>query len=157
MAFSIHEMILITVCGSVLIPCTVMDIRAKHISLRLMLGAAAAGAAAAIYMTITGEENISELFLSVMPGTFLLLTSELSGGRIGEGDGLVFMVIGLLIGCRRAFAVLLLSLLLSALYSVFLLLCHKADRNTTIAWMPFVLGGYILWLIIEILMGGSGS
>lgn len=138
----------------ILMPCAVSDVRSHSISVRLVAAALAGGLGFSLWKVLTETATPSDVFLSVMPGIFLLVTAGLSRERIGSGDGAVFVVIGLLIGCRDAFIVLYLALMASAVYCGTLLLRRKADRSTAIAWMPFVLTGYLMWTVGMLWSGG---
>ena len=77
-----------------------------------------------------------------MPGVFLLLSSYITGHKVGNGDGWVFILMGLLIGAPGAFMLLGLSLILCALASGILLILHKAQKNSKIPFVPFVMAAF---------------
>lgn len=146
-----YEYILSTATGVFLIPCAVSDIRRKEISFRFLSAAVGIALAAEIYLIFLGESVVGDLFLSLMPGVFLLLIGAVTGGKVGMGDGIVFLTIGLTIGCSSAFTVMFLSLIFSAVWSGYLMLSRKAGRNTAIPWMPFVLAGYLIWFLFSVI------
>ena len=151
---NIYEVISAAACIVFLLPCTVSDLRRQRISVPLLSAAAAASLVFALWKAAQGEETASALFLSVMPGIFLLLVAGVTSGGVGIGDGVVFAVIGLLIGCWNAFAVMFIALVLSAIYGGSLMLRGKAGHRTGIAWMPFVLAGAGLWAGLSIWQRG---
>lgn len=149
----LEEWISVGAGALLLIPCLIADMRRQKIP-ALYLMASLMGSFLFVFWRISGgEETMSDLFLSVMPGVFLLLTAAIAPGRIGAGDGVVFLVIGLLVGCRNAFVILFLALLLTAGYGGYLLIRKKADRSYALAWMPFIFSGYLVWLTLLITAG----
>lgn len=86
-------------------------------------------------------------YAGLIPGMCMLLISFASNQSVGYGDGLTILMLGLLVGFKLCVGILCLSLFLISIYSIVLLIIKKANRKTTIPYIPFLLaaGGIILW------------
>ena len=104
------------------------------------------GVISVIYRLWSGTGCV-ELFLGAVPGLVLLLLAFCTGESIGKGDGLVFCMMGLACGLKKTFAVLSLSLIVSALAAIILLIGRKVGKKTELPFLPSVLCGYLLCLI----------
>ena len=125
---------------TVLIGFAVYDIKNKMIP-TMAVKIITAGVLA--YRLCIGIE-IRELIIGLIPGILLLLLAFATQESIGTGDGLILCVLGLFCGWRQCLAIFGMALLLSALLSIILLLCHKAGRKTELPFLPSLLGGYLL-------------
>ena len=133
-----------------LIPCSVTDIRSRRIPAWLLLVAAVASTVLSGYRVYRGEIQWLWIAAGLMPGVLMVLMSFVSGRKIGSGDGIVLAVIGILTGCRKATAVLMISLLLSFPVSAILLLQKRTGRSTKIPFVPFITGGFLLTVLMDI-------
>lgn len=82
----------------------------------------------------------------VFPGLFLLGLAWVSGQAVGYGDGCVLTVIGLYLGFAAGISILMTGLLLLCPVSLGVLLWKK-DRKRTLPFVPFLLAGYLIWLM----------
>ncbi len=69
----------------------------------------------------------------------LIFISLITKGALGMGDAKIIFVIGLFLGLRTSFSVLLLSIMISGIISLFLLIFRVVKRKTTIPFAPFIL------------------
>ena len=90
--------------------------------------------------------NLSGLNISLQDGIFgmsigflLIGLSFASGEKIGLGDGIIFTVTGVYLGFFGNFLLLSLSLFLCACFSAGALIFRKADRNSRIPMVPFLI------------------
>ena len=118
--------------------CTIFDIRKKEIPLIL----AGVGMAAAVGLTIwrIGDGSIftAQILLSLLPGLFFLFVSWCTKEKVGYGDGILLLIIGLTVGFYQCLAGLCISLFLSAFFGELLLFLHKAKKNSRIPFVPFM-------------------
>lgn len=132
------------------------DIRWKRIPTAL-LGAGTVWAALCVLLQIlqkgAGEAMLAAL-LSVLPGAGLLLLSLLTEKKVGSGDGLILILLGLFEGVERAVPVFCLGLFLQSLLAVGLLIFKKADKQTCIPFLPFLLASRLLLLFFSADVGG---
>lgn len=89
---------------------------------------------------------LMEAAVSVFPGVGLLLLSFLTEKKVGSGDGLILILLGLFEGVERAVIVFCLGLFLQSLLAVGLLILKKADKQTCIPFLPFLLVSRLLLL-----------
>ena len=69
--------------------------------------------------------------------------------KVGWGDGLCTLILGLLAGAGPCIFAVSAGLLLLSLLCVFLLALRKADRNSRMPFLPFLAAGYILYLLFD--------
>lgn len=91
---------------------------------------------------------LAEAFFSALPGMALLLLSLLTEKKVGSGDGLILILLGLYEGVECAVSVFCLGLFLQSLLAVGLLIFKKADKQTCIPFLPFLLVSRLLFLFI---------
>jgi leader peptidase (prepilin peptidase)/N-methyltransferase len=117
------------------------DIKNRHIPLWWLWGNGML-AIAALYVNATA---FSEALWGILPGIVLLIIAVVTRGRIGKGDALLIVVLGLYSGLWACFSVLLLSLALTAVYGM----CRGAIRHTSlkkaVIFTPFLWAGYGIW------------
>lgn len=132
------------------------DIRWKRIP-TVLLVAGTVWAALCVILQIL-QKGVGEVMmgavLSVLPGVGLLLLSLLTEKKVGSGDGLILILLGLFEGAKRAIPVFCLGLFLQSLLAVGLLLFKKVDKQTCIPFLPFLL---ISRLLILFLTSGVGN
>ncbi len=133
-------MIRIILVGSFLVLNTIWDVRTKKIPIMLLVCFGAAGIIINIFLP---EYTVKELAFGVAIGVALWGISYVTGGQIGSGDGLLFMVTGLLIGGINNFVLLLWSTALCAVVSAVLLFAKRVSRKDRIPFVPFVLLAYV--------------
>lgn len=75
--------------------------------------------------------------LGMLPGIFVILMAYISK-KIGYGDGITLILVGMLTGYRTCLVLLCFSLLLMSVCCIGILLCKKGNRNTRIPYLPFL-------------------
>lgn len=121
----------------------IFDVQSKKIPL-FILGAGGMWSVAGLIIKAI-ETGISQMLLfaipAILPGAVLLILSFLTEKKIGYGDGMVLMILGCMEGIRMAFLVFCIGLFLQSLFAVGLLIAKKADKQSCIPFMPFLLAG----------------
>lgn len=97
----------------------------------------------------SGFPALPAIFLSVLPGTALLLLCWISNGAIGLADGLIVLALGIWIGFWELLGVLSGAFFLSFFVAGFLFCFHKKNRTETIPFIPFLLVGMFLNLFFS--------
>ena len=77
----------------------------------------------------------------------MMMLSAATRGNVGMGDGILLVVTGVYLGGSENLALFMMGLLLSALWSLGLLLLKKKGRKEEIAFVPFLLLSYFIMLI----------
>ena len=103
----------------------------------------------AAIMLHTIFRDISGKFLiegAIIGGIFLII-SVVTREKIGYGDSLVFLAIGLIMGGERCFVIIFWSFLLCSIFSLVAIILKKTTFKSTVAFMPFVLAGALVTFI----------
>ena len=83
---------------------------------------------------------------AIIGGIFLII-SVVTREKIGYGDSLVFLAIGLIMGGEKCFVIILWSFLLCSIFSLVAIILKKTTFKSTVAFMPFVLAGALVTFI----------
>lgn len=92
------------------------------------------------------EISLLSVLAGMAVGAALLGLSFLSRGAVGSGDALLFMVTGMFLGFLPNVLLLLLSSLFAGLTSLVLIAVKKNCKKKQIAFVPFMLAGYVAML-----------
>ena len=90
---------------------------------------------------------LSGIFLGALPGVFLIVTGFITGWQIGPGDGVVFVITGMMLGLFMNLILLLGALALAGVGGGVYMLWKKKGRHMEIPFLPFVFvmyGGILL-------------
>ncbi len=120
----------------------VYDIRKREIHLPFSAAVALILLVRQIYLVCLGEAAASHAFWGIMVGVFLVVLSVLTRGGIGIGDGILFMICGLLFGFYENSILLFLSLVFTAAVSGVLIITKHVGRKYTLPFAPFVFVGF---------------
>ncbi len=124
------------------------DIKTKQVSTKLCV-IFGIGALVMLFISILNGIEIS-LFSYIggmLIGILFIVVAKLSAGAIGAGDGMVMAVAGLYVGFERNLEILFIAFLASALVGIILWITRKKKRKETMAFLPFILTGYLASLI----------
>lgn len=137
------ESIRLMAAGSLLAVCAYTDVKRKRISLLLLGTYFAAGLC---LLTAEGFSGADDLLAGMAVGVFIFLLHKLTGGGIGLGDAMLFIVTGIYLGFTRNMQLFLLALLFGALCSMILLMTGKVRRGCELPFVPFALLAYF-WVV----------
>lgn len=122
----------------VLCICSAIDIKKKEVPLIILLIGFSAALGINIWQICKGELFILEMAVSVMPGVFFLLLSFCTGEKIGYGDGLLIVFLGLSLGFGRCSLIICIGLIASSVFALILIVFCKAGRNSRLPLVPFL-------------------
>jgi len=91
---------------------------------------------------------ISALSGALLGGIIFLLARFLSKGGVGMGDVKLFIVIGTYLGSGSIMAAVFLSVMVSAAYSIVMLMLKKIKLKEEIPFAPFIFIGTILTMAL---------
>lgn len=134
----------------ILIISSVFDIRWKKVPLFILIGGgvwAVLWICINIFISSMGETLMASA-VAVIPGAGLIALSFLTDKKIGYGDGIIMMILGVLQGLGTIVLVFSIGLFLQSLAAVVLLIMKKADKQTCIPFIPFLLVAEILLLLL---------
>lgn len=121
------------------------DIKSKQITLMVTLGSALAGL---VCHLIYQSHSIYSMLGGMVFGGLILLFSVLSKGKIGQGDGIIFMLTGLYLGVEKNIALMLLSFVLAGCWAFMAILFWHRDKKEKIPFIPFLFVAYLLILVL---------
>lgn len=124
------------------------DMKWKKIPSALFL-AGAVWAAVCVLLRMPQEgavEALTQAAVSLLPGAALLILSFMTEKKVGAGDGLTLLLLGLYEGMELALGVFCLGLFLQSLLAVVLLVLKKADKQSCIPFLPFLLAARLVWM-----------
>lgn len=96
------------------------------------------GAVGVLWQLITGQLFTWDIGGGILIGAFFWVLSGLSEGRMGKGDALAILCMGLYVGWRISLAFLMLAFLLSAGAASYLLLVRKKSGQYAMPFLPFL-------------------
>lgn len=124
---------------------TLEDIKSKEITLMVTLGSAIAGL---ICHLMYRSQSIYSMLGGMVFGGVVFLFSLASGGKIGPGDGIVFMLTGLYLGVEKNLALMLIAFMLAGFWGLIAILVLHRDKKEKIPFIPFLFLAYLLILIM---------
>ena len=132
---------------AVLIVCAVSDYRKKEIKLIFPMFLAIAAAA----MFFLGRDiAVKSVIAGMAEGIVIIVLSQITQGRIGMGDGILLASTGLMLGWKDNLIMFFFACLLSACVSVLILTLKKGDRETKIPFIPFMVPGFLISVLIAV-------
>lgn len=122
------------------------DYKTEKISMILIL----TGAAISIAAAVINKDHIMQILYGILTGNAILLIGYASREAVGYGDGLIFIITGIFLGWMNNVILIAGSLLLAAVCSMILMALRIKKRTDRIAFVPFILGAYVLMKAMSI-------
>lgn len=127
------------------------DWRERKVPLILLIGGLMA---AFLYQAYLLYHSLAEwqwflvsALLGVLPGFFMLIMARLTD-KVGYGDGLVLLNIGLLTSYKSCILLLCFSTLTMSIFSIGLLLLKKVKKDTKLPYLPFLTAVYAFGMLV---------
>ena len=98
-------------------------------------------------LALIGGNLEKERLYSMIPGLIILFIAHVTDEQIGYGDGLVFLLVGMHTTIMDLMGIILLSLFLCTILSVGLLVLKKCGKRTSLPFIPFITGAYLVRLV----------
>ena len=127
-----------------LVLCSIQDIREKRWSVKMLV---VAGLLFLGMSLVFEEMPIEKRLHNILPGMITFLLAFLTKEQIGYGDAACLVVLGIMVSAGSLFGAVMIGLILLSICSMILLAGKKADRKTTLPFLPFLSAG-MLWQII---------
>lgn len=89
------------------------------------------------------NESIFSMMLGMISGVGILALGYVTGGKIGYGDGILFMLTGLYLGLERNLILMLLSFALAGVWGYIRILGKWGRKNDKIPFVPFLFLAYM--------------
>jgi len=129
---------------AVLVIFAVQDIREKSIKLENTL---LLMALAVFIRVMLCKCPVYEKILGIAPGVLFLACAYFTKEKIGYGDGLITLGIGIFTGMWPCILVCLLACFLAAFVGVILLVSKKITKGSSLPFIPFLTASYVLVMI----------
>jgi len=89
------------------------------------------------------QETDFTILLDLIPGVLMYVLSKLSPKSIGEGDALVLIFIGSVVGYQKELEFLIISVFMAGLIALILFVLKKVDKDTRLPFVPFLSMGVL--------------
>lgn len=123
---------------------TIFDIKSRTMPAVIFIISGAAGIIAYIASgTYLSGDIVDELF-GVILGAVFIGIALISGGKLGMGDALAILIIGIYMGGSGSALAVLYAMMMTALFSIVLLVIRRGKRDTELPFMPFLFAGCLL-------------
>jgi len=113
---------------------SIEDIREKKITVMVTLLSGIIGISLHLFFQ---NQSIYEMLTGVLAGSFILILSRLTKGRIGMGDGIIFMLTGLYLGLIDNLLLMCISFSLAGIWGLFLVFIKSNSRSERNPFIPF--------------------
>lgn len=132
-------------CLVLLLYPTVSDIRIRKFYIEPIAAIAVIFAGIGL---ISRQVAIVDIMLGCLPGIAALGISRITKESIGAGDAVVITGLGSIVGWESVCHICLLGLVLCGITGLVLIVFGKADRKTTLPFIPFLtIAVLALWII----------
>lgn len=121
---------------------TRQDLKCREICLLTTMGMGVIGM---LLQTVCWNKSISWCLEAALPGLFLLSTSVLSGQKVGMGDGLSVLVLGIWSGMGAAAIAMMAGLFFICIWNLIAVRREMADKGQEYPFLPFLTVGYLFW------------
>ncbi|WP_165878599.1 prepilin peptidase [Natranaerovirga pectinivora] len=140
-----HFFLMTLLCITFLLIVSIKDIKNKEVPMNYLLLTIIMGF---VLVWINPNVTLIESLVGGGIGVSLMILGVITRNAIGQGDGLVVMAIGILVGWQMTLAILSYGLIISACYSGYLLIIKRKSRKTKIPFVPFLfIASMIMYLL----------
>lgn len=138
------------ICLGILLLSSIWDIRRREIPVYLIIGSMILST---VYIVFGQGMDYLLAAGGTVVGIVFLLISKVTEEGVGYGDSLIILVLGSYLGFWNILFVLSVSFFLLLCILIPVLWMKKMSRKCTLPFLPFLLGGYVCFLLV----GGVGS
>lgn len=118
---------------------SIWDVKHRELPIYFLL----AGLLAGLVWGICGGEGWL-LFMGVIPGLLLIFMGFLTKDKVGYGDGIMVIILGLVLGWPDSFVVYMLAQFGILLFAIGLMVVKKVPRDAQIPFAPFLAVGVLI-------------
>ena len=123
---------------------SILDLRRKRISLLVTIFYGLLG----VGYQITNKEMGVWMMVSLLPGLLVLAFAKLSKEKIRYGDGLILLALGCYLNIEEMALVCMIAVCFAGILALILLVFFHKGRNYVIPFVPFLLCGYVLEVLL---------
>lgn len=125
-----------------LVVLSIWDIQRREFPVGAVLGGLGVSL---IYGIVKGKGY--SLLLGVIPGILLVLMGFLTREKVGYGDGILVIIIGLILGWPGSFVIYVIAQFGVLFYAVFLLVARHTSGDVKIPFAPFLAMSVVLYQV----------
>ncbi|MBE5957531.1 MAG: hypothetical protein E7254_01540 [Lachnospiraceae bacterium] len=118
-----------------IVVCTAMDMKEKNIGIEWLVMFFVLGIVYSMYVEREGRQII----FSMIPGIIVLILAIITREKIGKGDGVMIVNLGILLGFKNIINVLMVSLIVCAVASLLMIVIKRVNKNYEIPFAPFLM------------------
>lgn len=122
------------------------DIKRQEVSFWLLGAAAGAGLIVLVSQSFSGW---TDLLFRLIPGTALLLCAIFSRGKVGTGDGMVFLIIGLYCTVGQVIGLMAGSFLVSCIVAVVLIAVKRKRKTDSFPFVPCIFAVCLIGFVLH--------
>lgn len=126
---------------------SIWDIRERRVPVSPLVAGGALLLLLAINACFKGDLEWTALVGGLLPGAILCLLAGCTH-KVGMADGIVVMALGAQYGLWGSLLLLFYSLVPLSVYSLILVVRHKAGKDTHIPYLPFLFVGYFCLVLM---------
>lgn len=120
---------------------SIEDVKSRKITVQVTLFSAILGI---VFHLFYQDESIYSMLAGMLSGSLIVFLSIASKGKIGIGDGVVFMLTGLYLGVWKNFLLMFLSFTFAAVWVLCRILYRPKRLQERIPFMPFLFMGCLV-------------
>lgn len=119
---------------------SIRDIQRKEFPVGVIWGGLGVGL---IWVIIKGDWIAT--LLGIIPGVLLILMGFLTREKVGYGDGVLLIVVGLIMGWPGSLVVYMLAQFGVLFYAILLLIIKRAPKDVKIPFAPFLTVALVIY------------
>jgi len=101
-----------------------------------------------LFLIFEKNLNLINSFLGLLvSGLLFILIIFMSKGGMGDGDVILISSLGFILGIKKILLTILLSFIIGAIFSIFMLISNIKGMKDPIPFGPFIILGFIISLI----------
>ncbi|MCR5775603.1 MAG: prepilin peptidase [Lachnospiraceae bacterium] len=125
----------------------IVDVKCRRLHIGLIAPFGLVGAGFCAVAAVSDKGAVISAAYGIVLGAVFIGLSKISDEKIGMGDALTILVMGLYLGGYNAAFVVLYAMILTSAVSVFMLMFRLGSKKTELPFLPFLLAGYLLHII----------
>ena len=118
---------------------SIWDVRCKEIPVKPLLAGLFAGLVYGVW-----REDGWLLLMGIIPGVLLIFMSFLTKEKVGYGDGIMVIVLGLVLGWPDSLVVYMIAQFGVLLFAIALMAAKRMPGDTQIPFAPFLAAGVLI-------------
>lgn len=123
---------------------SILDLRRKRISLLVTIFYGLLG----VGYQIATDKIGGWMVVSLLPGLLALFLAKLTKEKIGYGDGFILLALGCYLNIEEMVLVSMVAVCFAGILALILLVFFHKNRDYAIPFVPFLLCGYVLEVLL---------